>query len=51
MSNFCIFRWDKLHTNGEVGACLSHMLRLRQTDNADPLKERMNKYGYGTGLG
>lgn len=45
MSNFCIFRWDKLHTNGEVGACFSHMFRLRKTDNADLSKEWMNDYG------
>ena len=45
MSKFCIFRWDKLHTNGEVGACLSHMYRLRKTENADPAKEWLNDYG------
>ena len=36
MANFCILRWSKLHTNGEIGASLDHMMRLRPTDNAAP---------------
>ena len=38
---FCIMRISKLHTNANVGGALSHHLRTRQTDNADP--ERMGK--------
>lgn len=41
MSNFCILRIKKLHTNANVGGALSHHLRTRETDNADP--ERMER--------
>lgn len=36
MANFCIMRIKKLHTNANVGGAISHHLRTRQTDNADP---------------
>lgn len=41
MSNFCILRIKKLHTNANVGGALSHHLRTRETDNADP--ERLER--------
>lgn len=36
MSNFCIMRIKKLHSNSNVGGAISHHLRTRETDNADP---------------
>ena len=33
---FCIMRITKLHTNANVGGAISHHLRTRETDNADP---------------
>lgn len=36
MSNFCIMRIKKLHSNSNVGGAISHHLRTRKTDNADP---------------
>mgnify|MGYP000849816605 CR=1 FL=1 len=42
MSNFCILRIKKLHTNANVGGALSHHLRTRETDNADPEKMKNN---------
>lgn len=41
MANFCIMRIKKLHTNANVGGAISHHLRTRETDNADP--ERIKK--------
>lgn len=38
MANFCIMRIKKLHTNANVGGAVSHHLRTRETDNADPEK-------------
>ena len=42
MSNFCIMRIKKLHTNANVGGAISHHLRTRETDNADPDKMKKN---------
>lgn len=42
MANFCILRIKKLHTNANVGGAISHHLRTRETDNADPEKIRKN---------
>lgn len=42
MANFCILRIKKLHTNANVGGAISHHLRTRETDNADPEKIRQN---------
>lgn len=42
MSNFCILRIKKLHTNANVGGAISHHLRTRETDNADPEKMKQN---------
>lgn len=42
MANFCILRIKKLHTNANVGGAVSHHLRTRETDNADPEKIRQN---------
>lgn len=36
MANFCILRIKKLHSNSNVGGAISHHLRTRETDNADP---------------
>lgn len=36
MANFCIMRIKKLHSNSNVGGAISHHLRTRQTDNANP---------------
>lgn len=36
MSNFCIMRIKKLHSNSNVGGAISHHLRTRETDNAAP---------------
>lgn len=38
MANFCIMRIKKLHSNANVGGAISHHLRTRETDNADPEK-------------
>lgn len=42
MSNFCIMRIKKLHSNSNVGGAISHHLRTRETDNADPELMRNN---------
>lgn len=42
MANFCIMRIKKLHTNANVGGAISHHLRTRETDNADPEKMKKN---------
>ena len=42
MANFCILRIKKLHTNANVGGAISHHLRTRETDNADPEKIKAN---------
>ena len=39
---FCIMRITKLHTNANVGGAISHHLRTRETDNADPEKMKKN---------
>ncbi len=44
MGNFCILRIKKLHSNANVGGALSHHLRTRQTDNADPERMKLNVY-------
>lgn len=44
MANFCIMRIKKLHTNANVGGAISHHLRTRETDNADPEKIKKNWY-------
>ena len=36
MGNYCIMRIKKLHTNANIGGAISHHLRTRETDNADP---------------
>lgn len=42
MANFCILRIKKLHSNGNVGGAISHHLRTRQTDNANPERLKDN---------
>lgn len=42
MANFCILRIKKLHSNANVGGAISHHLRTRETENADPEKIRQN---------
>lgn len=42
MSNFCIMRIKKLHSNSNVGGAISHHLRTRETDNADPEQMKNN---------
>ena len=44
MANFCIMRLKKLHSNANVGGAISHHLRTRETDNADPEKIKKNWY-------
>lgn len=44
MANFCIMRLKKLHSNANVGGAISHHLRTRDTDNADPEKIKKNWY-------
>ena len=44
MANFCIMRIKKLHTNANIGGAISHHLRTRETDNADPDKIKNNWY-------
>lgn len=39
---FCIMRITKLHTNANVGGAISHHLRTRETDNADPEQIKNN---------
>lgn len=48
MANYCIMRIKKLHTNANVGGAISHHLRTRETDNADP--ERMKKNWFCPGV-
>lgn len=42
MANFCIMRIKKLHSNSNVAGAISHHLRTRETDNADPQKMKLN---------
>lgn len=48
MPNFCIMRVKKLHTDGNVIGSLSHHLRTRETENANPEELKNNFYFPGT---
>lgn len=44
MANFCIFRTEKLRTDGNVAGSISHALRTRETPNADPKIENWTNF-------
>lgn len=43
MANFAILRTEKLKTIQDVAGSGSHVFRLRDTPNADPAKQKLNK--------
>lgn len=51
MSNFCILRIKKLHGDGNIAGAISHHLRTRRTDNANPELMRKNWFYPNDGIG
>ena len=50
MSNFAIFRLEKLHTDAQIKAASAHMLRERETPNADSARADQNRRIIGADL-
>ncbi|MBS0981493.1 plasmid recombination protein [Acetobacter thailandicus] len=50
MSNFAIFRLEKLHTEAQIKAASAHMLRERETPNADSARADQNRRIIGADL-